>query len=69
MNRRSLEKYAPQARRDFIQAVIDRTLHFGIRQPAAGSTNPVIEPVTVQGDVAIIAGRPSSFSMRTFPIA
>jgi len=30
MNRSNLKTYAPQARRDFIQAVTDRATHFGL---------------------------------------
>src|SRR5438094_467505 len=50
MNHTALKSYAPQARRDFIQAVTDRAAFYGI---AASK----IEPVTEQGDVAIIGGR------------
>jgi SAM-dependent methyltransferase len=50
MNHAELKNYAPQARRDFIQAVTDRAAFFGI---APGK----IEPVTEKGDVAIIGGR------------
>jgi len=50
MNRTKLKNYAPQARRDFIQAVTDRAAFYGL---AANKTEPVIE----QGDVAIISGR------------
>src|ERR1700674_1600736 len=50
MNHTVLKNYAPQARRDFIQAVMDRAAYCGI-------TAAKIEPVREQGDVAIIAGR------------
>jgi|CXWL01.1.fsa_nt_gi type II restriction/modification system DNA methylase subunit YeeA len=50
MNRSKLKTYAPQARRDFIQAVTDRAALYGL-------TDKKIEPVTENGDVAIIAGR------------
>src|SRR6266576_2074883 len=49
MNHSVLKNYAPQARRDFIQAVTDRAAFYGI---AAAK----IDPVTEKGDVAIIAG-------------
>src|SRR5262245_26781033 len=49
MNRTKIKNYAPQARRDFIQAVTDRSAHLGL-------TAATIEPVTVQGDVAVIGG-------------
>jgi hypothetical protein len=51
MNRNKLKQYAPKARRDFIRAVTDRTALYGL-------TRRKIEPVTVEGDVAIIVGRP-----------
>lgn len=50
MNRSILKKYAPQARRDFIQAVTDRSSYFGL-------TKTKTEPVTVEGDTALIGGR------------
>jgi hypothetical protein len=50
MNNAKLKNYAPQARRDFIQAVTDRAAFYGL-------TAAKIEPVTAEGDVAIIAGR------------
>ena len=50
MNRNKLKTYAPQARRDFIKAVTDRAAFYGL-------TKMNIEPVTEQGDVAIIAGK------------
>lgn len=50
MNRTKLKAYAPQARRDFIQAVTDRAAFYGL-------TEKKIEPITENGDVAIIGGR------------
>jgi Eco57I restriction-modification methylase len=50
MNRAKLRTYAPEARRDFIQAMSDRAAFFGLT-----ATN--VEPVVVRGDVAVIAGR------------
>ncbi len=50
MNRTKLKNYAPQARRDFIQAMADRAAYYGL-------TLEKIEPVIEKGDVAVIAGR------------
>ena len=50
MNRSKLKNYAPQARRDFIQAMTDRAAFYGL-------TAKKIEPVVERGDVAVIAGR------------
>jgi len=50
MNRTKLKNYAPQARRDFIQAMTDRAAYFGL-------TPTKTEPVVTQGDVAVIGGR------------
>ena len=50
MNRTKLKNYAPQARRDFIQAMTDRAAYYGL---TATKTEPVVE----RGDVAVIAGR------------
>jgi len=50
MNRTKIKNYAPQARRDMLQAVTDRAAFYGL-------TAERIEPVKVQGDVAIIGGR------------
>ncbi len=50
MNRNKLKAYAPQARRDFIKAVTDRAAYYGL-------TEDKIEPITEEGDVAIIAGK------------
>lgn len=55
MNRTKLKNYAPQARRDFIQAMTDRAAYYGL---TAKKTEPVVE----KGDVAIIGGR-------SFPIS
>lgn len=49
MNRNKLKTYAPKARRAFIQAVTARASKFGISASK-------IEPVQVQGDVALIGG-------------
>lgn len=51
MNRSILKNYAPQARRDFIQAITDRASFYGL-------TKKRTEPVAFQGDVALIGGRP-----------
>jgi len=51
INRNILKTYAPQARREFIQAVTDRASVLGLSEKK-------IEPAEVAGDVAIIAGRP-----------
>lgn len=51
MNRNKLKTFAPQARRDFIQAVTDRAGYYGLTANKA-------ESVTVTGDVAKIGGRP-----------
>jgi hypothetical protein len=50
MNRTKLKNYAPQARRDFIQAMTDRAAFYGL---TAKKTEPVVE----RGDVAVIGGR------------
>src|SRR5262245_39583976 len=59
MNRAKLKSYAPQARRDFMQAMTDRAAFYGL---TAKRTEPVIE----RGDVAIIVGReyPRSIAKR-----
>jgi hypothetical protein len=51
MNRNTLKQYAPQARRDLIAAVTDRAAYYGL-------TRDTIAPITEQGDVVIIAGKP-----------
>lgn len=50
MNRSTLKNYAPKARQDFIHAVTQRAAWHGI-------TKNRIEPLTEQGDVAVIQGR------------
>jgi hypothetical protein len=50
MNRNKLKTYAPEARRDFIQAMTDRAAFYGL-------TASKTEPAVVRGDVAVIAGR------------
>src|SRR3984893_5444260 len=50
MNRNKLKTYAPQARRNFIQAMTARAAFYGL-------TAKKIEPVVERGDVAVIAGR------------
>jgi hypothetical protein len=50
MNRNKLKTYAPQARRDFIQAMTDRAAFYGM-------TANNVETAVVRGDVAVIAGR------------
>lgn len=50
MNRAKLKSYAPQARRDFIQAMTDRAAFYGL-------TPTKTEPVVEKGDVAVIGGR------------
>ena len=47
MNRNKLEAYAQQARRNFIAAVTGRAAFYGL-------TAKTIEPIVVQGDVALI---------------
>src|ERR1700689_882521 len=49
MNRTKLKNYAPQARRDFIQAMTDRAAFYGL-------TAKKIEPVVEKGDVAVVGG-------------
>ena len=51
MNRNKLKTYAPQARREFIEAVTARASHYGL-------TATKTEPMTGHGDVVLIAGRP-----------
>jgi type II restriction/modification system DNA methylase subunit YeeA len=59
MDTKNIERYAPQARRDFIQAVTDRAAAIGIR---VDKGDVVLSDITVQGDVAFVEGRP-------FPVA
>jgi hypothetical protein len=53
MNTAQIKAYAPQARRDFIQAVTEKANLFGLSRKN-------IESAEIKGDVAIIAGRPFS---------
>ena len=50
MNRSDLKDYAPQARRDFIQAMKDRAAFYGL-------TASKVDPVVERGDAVVIAGR------------
>lgn len=50
MDTSDLKRYAPDARREFIQAITDRAAYFGV---TASKTEPAVE----QGDVVIIGGR------------
>ena len=50
MDRTKLKNYAPQARREFIQAMVDRAAYYGLNADKA-------EPVVEKGDVAVIGGR------------
>lgn len=50
MNRAKLKTYAIQARRDCIQAVTDKAAVYGL-------TPKKIDPITEEGDVALIGGR------------
>ncbi len=51
MNRAKLKNYAPQARKDFIQAVTAKAAQYGL-------TAAKIEPMTEKGDVVLIDGKP-----------
>jgi SAM-dependent methyltransferase len=51
MNRNKPKTYAPQARRDFIQAVTQQAAHYGL-------TAKKTEPMTEKGDVVVISGQP-----------
>jgi type II restriction/modification system DNA methylase subunit YeeA len=51
MNRTKLKNYAPQARKDFIEAVTAKAAQYGL-------TAAKIEPMTEKGDVVLIAGKP-----------
>ena len=51
MNNSQLKDYAPKARRDFISAVTERAAYYGLSKKG-------IEPAVVQGDAALIAGKP-----------
>jgi hypothetical protein len=59
MDTKNIERYAPQARRDFIQAVTDRAAAIGIRVDRG---DVLLSDITVQGDVAFVEGR-------AFPVA
>ncbi len=50
MNLSRLKSYAPQARRDFIQAVKDRAEFYGLAEGR-------IEPIVERGEIAVILGR------------
>jgi hypothetical protein len=50
MNRAKLKTYAPAARREFIQAMTDRAGYIGLSKSK-------IEPVKLEGDVALVGGR------------
>ncbi len=50
MDTSKIKAYAPQARRDFIQAVTDKANTYGL----SGDNN---DPAEIKGDVAIIAGQ------------
>ncbi|QBJ76911.1 BREX-1 system adenine-specific DNA-methyltransferase PglX [Aquitalea sp. USM4] len=54
MNKSALKTYAPQARRDFIDMVTSRAAQLGL---ADHKGVLMVDPCTVQGDVAIIAGQ------------
>lgn len=58
MNRNKLKTYAPAARREFIQAVKDRAVLYGLSAKK-------IEPMTERGDVVMIAGQPFPKSVAT----
>jgi hypothetical protein len=55
MNKTNLKRYAPQARKDFIAAVTARAQLLGLTE-VAGQAQAA--PCQVNGDVAVIAGRP-----------
>ncbi len=55
MDRTNLKNYAPQARREFIQAMIESAAFYGL---TANTTEPIVE----KGDIAVIGGR-------SFPIS
>ncbi|HMB31673.1 MAG TPA: SAM-dependent methyltransferase, partial [Desulfohalobiaceae bacterium] len=50
MNKNLIKSYAPQARKDFIQAVTDRASKLGLSEDS-------IEPVEFEGDIAKIGGQ------------
>ncbi|WP_441252099.1 BREX-1 system adenine-specific DNA-methyltransferase PglX [Tardiphaga sp. 71_E8_N1_1] len=51
MNRNALKSYAPKARRDFIAAVTARAAKLGV-------TAEGVDPISLEGDFAIIGGTP-----------
>ncbi|WP_319779973.1 BREX-1 system adenine-specific DNA-methyltransferase PglX [Maridesulfovibrio sp.] len=51
INKSILKSYAPQARKDFIQAVTDKASLLGLSEDS-------IEPMEIKGELVIIAGRP-----------
>ena len=53
MNRAALKTYAPQARKDFIQAIADRAAFYGI-------TAEKTEPIKIRGEFVVILGREHS---------
>src|SRR4030042_2577573 len=53
MNKSKLKAYAPAARREFIQAVTDRTHFYGLSE-----NKKEIQSVEEKGDFAFIGGRP-----------
>jgi type II restriction/modification system DNA methylase subunit YeeA len=53
MNNAKLKSYAPQARKDFMQAISDRAAFYGI-------TADKTEPIKIRGDVVVILGREHS---------
>src|SRR5712691_3157955 len=56
MDRTKLKAYAPQARRDFIQAVTARAAYHGL-------TATKVEPIIAQGEVVLIGGKPFPHAM------
>jgi hypothetical protein len=56
MNKTNMKRYAPQARKDFIAAVTQRAQLLGLSLEAGGRIE--VEPCSVQGDLAVIAGWP-----------
>src|SRR5712691_7340098 len=56
MDRTKLKAYAPQARRDFIQAATARAAYHGL-------TATKVEPIIAQGEVVLIGGKPFPHAM------
>lgn len=54
MNKTNLKRYAPQARKDFIEAVTARAHLLGLMEVGG---QPHAEPSQINGDVTVIAGR------------